>query len=76
MTTASILALLKDINRRFGMTLVVITHAMSVVEAICNRVAVIDGARIVEQGSVDEVFKAPQASITRQLLQGRERGGL
>jgi D-methionine transport system ATP-binding protein len=71
LTTASILALLAEINRTLGVTIVIITHAMSVVEAVCNKVAVIDGSRIVEAGEVAEVFSSPQARITRQLL-GRE----
>ncbi|MDR3052940.1 MAG: ATP-binding cassette domain-containing protein, partial [Coriobacteriales bacterium] len=68
LTTDSILGLLKNINATLGVTVVIITHAMSVVEAACNKVAVIDGAQIVEQGEVQVVFSHPQASITRQLL--------
>ncbi|MDR3308173.1 MAG: ATP-binding cassette domain-containing protein [Coriobacteriales bacterium] len=68
LTTDSILTLLKDINRQLGVTMVVITHAMSVVEFACNKVAVIDGAHIVEQGLTAELFKAPQAQITKRLL--------
>ncbi|MDR2108316.1 MAG: ATP-binding cassette domain-containing protein [Coriobacteriales bacterium] len=68
LTTASILALLAEINRTLGVTIVIITHAMSVVQAVCNKVAVIDGSRIVEAGRVTEVFSSPQARITLQLL--------
>jgi len=68
LTTRGVLGLLKDINASLGVTIVIITHAMSVVQAACNKVAVIDGSRIVEQGGVAEVFAAPQAAITRQLL--------
>jgi D-methionine transport system ATP-binding protein len=68
LTTNSILSLLKDINKNLGVTIVVITHAMTVVEVACNRVAVIDGSQIVEQGSVHEVFNNPQAQITQNLL--------
>jgi D-methionine transport system ATP-binding protein len=68
LTTDSILTLLKDINRTLGVTIVIITHAMSVIEAACDKVAVIDGAQIVEQGSVQTVFNHPQARITQQLL--------
>jgi D-methionine transport system ATP-binding protein len=68
LTTVSILALLTEINRTLGVTIVIITHAISVVERICNKVAVIHGARIVESGEVAEVFSSPQARITRQLL--------
>jgi len=49
-------------------TIIVITHAMSVVEAVCNKVAVIDGARIVESGPVPDVFANPRQPITRQLI--------
>jgi len=67
-TTVSILGLIKEINRELGVTVVVITHAMTVVEAICNKVAVIDGSRIVETGTVASVFSAPKAPITHELL--------
>ena len=67
-TTASILALLKEINRRLGVTLVVITHQMSVIDEICDRVAVLDHSRVAEIGSVSEVFAAPQSAIARELI--------
>lgn len=67
-STNTILKLLRDINRETGVTLVVITHSMDVVEKICNNVAVLEGGRVVEQGSVAEVFAAPQAQATRVLL--------
>ena len=67
-STNTILKLLRDINRETGVTLVVITHSMDVVEKICNNVAVLDAGRVVEQGSVAEVFAAPQAAATRVLL--------
>lgn len=67
-TTQSILSLLKDINLKFGVTIVVITHEMRVIEQICNRVAVIDQSRIVEQGDVKEVFMRPRSEIARQLI--------
>jgi D-methionine transport system ATP-binding protein len=68
LTTDSILSLLKDINRRLKVTIVIITHAMSVAKAACNKIAVIDNSRIVEQGEVHEIFSNPQASITQRLL--------
>jgi D-methionine transport system ATP-binding protein len=68
LTTESILTLLKDINRQLGVTIVIITHAMSVVEVACNKVAVIDGSEIVEKGEVKAVFNSPKAQITRHLL--------
>lgn len=67
-TTQSILDLLKDINRQFGVTIVIITHEMKVIEQICNRVAVIDQSRIVEQGNVQEVFIRPKSDIAKQLV--------
>ena len=68
MTTRSILDLLRDINRELGVTIILITHSMTVAEAICNRIAVIDGGVIVEQGDTKEVFANPQAPITQALL--------
>lgn len=67
-TTRSILALLKDINRRTGITIVLITHEMEVIRQICDRVAVIEKGVIVETGAVSEIFAAPQAEATRALL--------
>jgi D-methionine transport system ATP-binding protein len=67
-TTDSILALLKDINRALGLTILLITHEMGVVRAIADRVAVLDEGRIVEQGPVWRVFATPRAATTRSLL--------
>ena len=67
-TTASILQLLQDINREQGVTLVVITHSLPVACKICNRVAVIDHGRIVEEGATAAVFGNPQSPVTRELL--------
>lgn len=67
-TTSSILQLLKDINRTLGVTIIVITHEMRVVESICTDVAVIDKSRIVEQGKVSEVFSFPQSEIAKELI--------
>jgi D-methionine transport system ATP-binding protein len=69
-TTRSILALLKDINRKLGLTIILITHEMEVVRGIADRVAVIDAGRIVEEGQVWSVFADPSAPITRSLLSG------
>jgi D-methionine transport system ATP-binding protein len=69
-TTRSILALLKDINRRLGLTILLITHEMEVIRSIADRVAVIDGGRIVEEGSVWSVFADPKSEITQSLLGG------
>ncbi|TIX08681.1 MAG: methionine ABC transporter ATP-binding protein [Mesorhizobium sp.] len=69
-TTRSILALLKDINRRLGLTILLITHEMEVIRSIADRVAVIDAGRIVEEGPVWSVFAGPRSEITRSLLGG------
>jgi D-methionine transport system ATP-binding protein len=67
-TTLSILELLRDINRRLGLTIVLITHEMSVVRAIADRVAVLDRGRIVEEGPVWDVLAQPSAALTRSLV--------
>jgi D-methionine transport system ATP-binding protein len=69
-TTRSILALLRDINRKLSLTIVLITHEMDVVREVADRVAVIEGGRIVEEDAVWRVFSDPRAEITRSLLQG------
>ncbi|WP_217577738.1 methionine ABC transporter ATP-binding protein [Mesorhizobium sp. GbtcB19] len=69
-TTRSILALLKDINSRLGLTILLITHEMEVIRSIADRVAVIDAGRIVEEGAVWQVFANPESEITRSLLGG------
>ena len=76
-TTRSILDLLKEINQKFGITIVVITHEMSVIEEICDRVAIIDNSRIAEIGSVEDIFMRPKTEIARRLLyaSGRLGGG-
>lgn len=68
LTTNSILKLLRDINRQLGVTVIIITHEISVVEKICNRVAVIDSSVIVEQGDVADIMAHPQEEITKKLL--------
>lgn len=67
-TTRSILELLKDINRRLGITIVVITHEMSVVEEICSHVAIIDKSHIAECGTVEDIFTNPRTAIARKLI--------
>src|SRR5258708_5914477 len=67
-TTRSILTLLKDINRRFRITILLITHEMNVVKAICDRVAVISEGRLIEQGTVREIFSHPRTELTRQFI--------
>jgi len=67
-TTQSILALLSDINRQLGLTVVLITHDMAVIREVCDRVLVLDQGRLVELGEVWRVFGQPQADATRALL--------
>ncbi|TKV08149.1 ATP-binding cassette domain-containing protein [Citrobacter sp. wls619] len=67
-TTDQILELLLDINRRFNLTIVLITHEMHVVRKICDRVAVMENGRVVEEGDVLTVFTHPQQPITRQFV--------
>ena len=67
-TTESILQLLKQINRTMGVTIVVITHEMRVIDQICDRVAVIDNSHIAESGRVSQVFSNPQSEIARRLI--------
>jgi D-methionine transport system ATP-binding protein len=67
-TTQAILALLRDINRKLGLTIVLITHEMPVIKQICDRVAVLDHGAVVEQGPVFEVFTSPRAEVTRALV--------
>lgn len=68
MTTRSILQLLKDINQRMGITIVIITHEMSVIREICTRVAVMDGSKIAEEGTVQEVFLNPKTKAALRLF--------
>ena len=67
-TTASILGLLKDLNTKLGVTVVVITHQMSVIEEICSRVAILDGGSIAEMGEVQEIFSNPSTDAARRLV--------
>ena len=67
-TTKSILALIRDINRRIGLTVVVITHEMQVIKDVCDRVAVLDGGVIAEEGDVVDVFTAPREPITKEFI--------
>ena len=69
-TTRAILALLKDINRKLGLTILLITHEMEVVRSVADRVTVLDAGRIVEEGPVWQVFATPRAQTTKSLLSG------
>ena len=68
MTTQSILSLLKDINRRLGITIILITHEMAVIRQICDRVTILDGGQIAEEGTVDEVFMHTKSEAGRRLF--------
>ena len=68
MTTQSILALLQDINQRLGITVVLITHEMAVIRQICNQVAILDGGRIAEEGTVDDVFVHTRSAAGKRLF--------
>ncbi|MFC0141947.1 methionine ABC transporter ATP-binding protein MetN [Erwinia mallotivora] len=68
-TTRSILELLKDINRRLGITILLITHEMDVVKRICDRVAVISHGELIEQDTVSEVFSHPKTPLAQQFIQ-------
>ena len=67
-TTESILQLLKDINEKYGITIVIITHQMSVVTRICRKVAIIDNGVIAEEGEVDKVFEDPKSDAAKELI--------
>ncbi|EPL04381.1 methionine ABC transporter ATP-binding protein [Pseudomonas sp. CF161] len=73
-TTQSILGLLKEINQRLGLTIVLITHEMAVIRDICDRVVVLEHGRIVEQGPVWEVFGNPQHEVSKTLLAPLQHG--
>ena len=67
-TTHSILELIREINEKTGITVVIITHQMSVVEEICNRVAILDDGRVAEEGEVSDIFSRPKSSAARTLV--------
>ena len=66
--TEAILNLLRDLNRKLGLTIVLITHEMAVIKSICRRVAVMENGRVVEEGDVYDVFAHPRAAITRRFV--------
>ncbi len=67
-TTKAILALLKEINEKYGITIVIITHEMSVVQEICSHVAIIDDGVLAETGRVEEVFQKPKSKAAKRLM--------
>ena len=72
-TTRSILELLREINKTLGVTIIVITHEMKVIDQICDRVAVIDKSCIAEEGRVADVFTSPKSDLARELVLPQER---
>lgn len=71
-TTDDVLELLLDINRRLDLTIVIITHEMEVIRKICDRVAVMQGGRVVETGKTTDIFQNPKEKITREFIQQDE----
>ena len=67
-TTESILDLIKEINKKLGITVIIITHQMSVVEKVCNKVAILDNGSIAEEGSVNDVFTMPKSAAAKRLV--------
>lgn len=66
--TESILKLLRDLNKRLGITIILITHEMSVIKSIANRVAVMENGKVVEEGDVYDIFANPKKKSRRNLL--------
>ena len=69
-TTDSILKLLKEINETLGITIVIITHQMSVVTEVCKHVAIIDNGKLAEEGEVDKIFESPSSDAAKELITG------
>lgn len=68
-TTKSILQLLKAINKKLNLTILLITHEMEVIKIICDQVAVIDGGKLIETGTVEQIFTSPKEALTKQFIQ-------
>ena len=75
-TTNQILDLLKEINHTLGVTIIIITHEMRVIESICNKVSIIDNSEIVESGFVKDIFKNPKSKVAKQLILPTESFGV
>lgn len=71
-TTESILNLIKDINEKLGITIVIITHQMSVVTDICHKVAIIENGHLVEEGLVEKIFESPKTDAAKELIFGKK----
>lgn len=67
-TTVSILKLLQELNRKLNLTIVLITHEMKVIQTICHKVAVMEKGKVIEQGSVSEIFTQPKQSLTQEFI--------
>ncbi|HBK01865.1 MAG TPA: ABC transporter [Clostridiales bacterium] len=67
-TTKAILELIKKLNKELNLTVVIISHQMSVIESICERVAIMDNSKIVEQGSITDIFLFPKENVTKKLI--------
>lgn len=72
-TTNSILELLKEINERLGVTIIVITHEMRVVEKICTHVAVLNEGEIIEEGSIQDVFLSPKTKVAQEMIYPKQK---
>lgn len=75
-TTDSILQLLQEINQQLGLTIVLITHEMHVIQKICDRVAVMENGRVVELGNTQEVFENPEQQMTKEFVKQVQEVGL
>ncbi|MBR4183811.1 MAG: ATP-binding cassette domain-containing protein [Lachnospiraceae bacterium] len=75
-TTAGVLGLIREINEKLGITVVIITHQMSVVTDICRHVAIIDGGKLVEEGLVESIFSDPRSDAAKELLSGKQIKGV
>ncbi|MBQ6000055.1 MAG: methionine ABC transporter ATP-binding protein, partial [Clostridia bacterium] len=73
-TTQSILSLLREINRDFGLTIVIITHEMKVIQEICHRVAILSDAQVQELGDVEEIFLNPKSEAAKKLIYPNDSG--
>lgn len=73
-TTQSILELLQQINQDYGITIVIITHEMSVVQKICNKVAILESGHLVETGNVSKIFASPESDAAKKMIFGEETG--
>lgn len=73
-TTRSILELVKDINKKLGITVIIITHQMNVIEGICSDVAILEGGKIVESGRVQDIFSCPKSTAAKKLVYPETQG--